>query len=111
MVIIHHPWVIQVHGAFLDLSKAFDSVCHKGLHYELKNSGVNGYIVDLIEPFLQNRRQKIVLNGRYSNWKFVKASVPQSSLLGLIFFLIYISDLHQKLISVAKLFAEDTLDC
>ena len=40
---------LEVRGIFLDLSKAFDKVWHEGLFYKLKNNGINGYILQLIE--------------------------------------------------------------
>ena len=52
--------------------------------------------------------QRVVLNGQSSNLKFVKAGVPQGSALGPSFFLIYINDLSQRLMSDVKLFADDT---
>ena len=61
--------------------------------YKLKNSGINGNLLDLIESF---------------NWKSVKVGVPQDSVLGHLFALICINDLRQGLISDAKLFADNT---
>ena len=55
-----------------------------------------------------NRYQKVVLNGQSSKWQSVNAGVPQGSVLGSLFFLIYINDLPQGLHSDVKLFADDT---
>ena len=62
----------------------------------------------MLEHYLQNRKQRVVLNGQSSNWLDVKAGVPQGSVLRPLFFLIYINDIPENLISVTKLFADDT---
>ena len=49
-----------------------------------------------------------MLNGQTSEWLPVKASVPEGSILGPIFSLIYINDLSNDLVSTAKLFADET---
>ena len=47
--------------------------------------------------------------GLSSNWKNVRAGVPQGSVLSPLLFLIYISDLPRGLHADIKLFADDTL--
>ena len=58
---------LEERGVFLDLSKAFDKVWHEDLLYKLKNNGINGNVLQLIELFLHNRRQRVVLNGQSSS--------------------------------------------
>ena len=58
--------------------------------------------------FLSNRHQLVVLNGQASSWANVKAGVPQGSMLGPLFFLIYINDLSENLKSTVKRFEDDT---
>ena len=62
----------------------------------------------MIESFLHNRRQRVVLNGQSSSWLSVRAGVPQGSVSGPLFFLIYINNLPEGLNSEVKLFADDT---
>ena len=50
----------------------------------------------------------MVLNGQASPWADVKGGVPQGSILGPLFFLIYINDLSENLKSTVRLFADDT---
>ena len=57
---------------------------------------------------LQNRQQRLVLNGQSSNGSPIKAGVPPGSILGPLFFLVYIDDLPNSLLSNPKLFPDDT---
>ena len=98
----------DVRGIFLDLSKAFDRVWHDGLIYKINRIGITGNSLNLIESFLSNRFQWVVLNGQSSSWTPVYAGVPQGSILGPLFFLIYINDLSKDISSTVKLFADDT---
>ena len=56
----------------------------------------------------QSLKQRNVLNDQASSWANVLAGVPQGSILGPFFLLIYIIDLSDDLYSNAKLFADDT---
>ena len=64
--------------------------------------------MNLIIDFLDVRKQRVVLNGQYSSWASVKAGVPQGPILGPLFFLTFINDLSDKLVSKPKQFADDT---
>ena len=99
---------LEVRGVFLDISKAFDKVWHDGLIYKLKRNRITGDLLRLIESFLLDRYQRVVLNGQTSNLNKIKAGVPQGSMLGPLLFLIYINDLPSELRCSAKLFADDT---
>ena len=48
-----------------------------------------------------------MLNGKTSHWGKISAGVPQASILGPLFFLLYINDLTDNLISNVKLLADD----
>ena len=91
----------------MDISKAFDRVWHDGLIYKVKCIGINDIFLKLISSFLENRFQRVVLNGQTSSWEPVLAGVTQSSVLGPLFFLIYINDLSNNLSSNTKLVADD----
>ena len=99
---------LEVRGVFLDISKAFDRVWHEALIYKLKCNGVSGNILCLISSFLSDRYQRVVLNGQSSTWAKLHAGVPQGSILGPLFFLMYINDLPHGLVSDCKMFADDT---
>ena len=99
---------LETRGVFLDISKAFDKVWHKGLLFKLKQNGISGNLLNVITDFLYQRKQRVVLNGQHSSWTNIEAGVPQGSILGPLFFLIYINDLSDGLTSNPKLFADDT---
>ena len=52
--------------------------------------------------------QRTVLNGKTSQWGKISAGVPQGSILGSLFFLVYINDLTTDLKCNVKLFADDS---
>ena len=98
----------KVRGVFLDISKAFNKVWHQGLHYKLRQYGISGELLNVLTDFLDNRTQRVILNGQYSSWAKVEAGVPEGSILGWLLFLIYIKDLSDNLASNPKLFADGT---
>ena len=67
---------VDVRGVFLDISKAFDKVWHDGLVFKLKSYGVEGELLSLLKNYLQNREQRVVLNGQTSGWRKINSGVP-----------------------------------
>ena len=98
----------EVRGVFLDISKAFDKVWHKGLIHKLKQNGIGGPLLKILTYFLKSRKQRVVLNGQHSSWSYVLAGVAQGLILGLLLFPIYINDLSDGLQCNPKLFPDDT---
>ena len=96
----------ETRAVFLDIPKGFDKVWHDVLVFKLKTYGI--ILLLLIESYLLSRQQRVILNGKSSDWSFIMAGVPQGSVLGPLFFLIYINDLVDDLSSDAKFFADDT---
>ena len=96
---------------YLDFQKAFDKVPHQRLLLKLKAHGIGNGIINWIEQWLIDRRQRVVVDGEASNWKSVLSGVPQGSVLGPILFLIYINDLDAEITSKVLKFADDTQKC
>ena len=98
----------DVCAIFLDLSKAFDRVWRQGLIVKLKRIAIEGEMLGIISSFLEVRYQRVTLDGEKSDWALVEAGVPQGSILGPLFFLIYINDLFDVVNSDIRIFADDT---
>ena len=98
---------------YLDFSKAFDKVAHEFLLQKLRAIGITGNLLTWITNWLSNRRQRVVINGKFSDWDSVLSGVPQGSVLGVILFLIFVWDISNgsSLIaphSIFSTFADDT---
>ena len=92
----------------LYISKAFDSVWHAGLLHKRKSYGISGHIFGLISLFVSNRWPRVVLDGKSSQEYPVHARVPQGSILGNNFFLLYINYLPDDVICNIAFYADDT---
>ena len=67
---------LEVRAVFLDISKAFDKVWHKGLIFKLKQNGISDKILNIITDFLSFRKHWVVLNGLASPSFSTEAGVP-----------------------------------
>ena len=99
---------LKTMAVFLELTKAFDRVWHEGILFELKCYSVNGDLSTLIENYLADRKQRVILNGKCSEWVVICAGVPQDSVLGPMFFLVFINNLIANLKCDVKMLADDT---
>ena len=60
------------------------------------------------KKLLTDRKQRVVIESAHSKWRTIKAGVPQGSILGPLFFVIFINDIVTEIHSSIKLFADDT---
>ena len=93
---------------FLERVVNSDRVWHSGLIHKLKAAGVTGNLLQWFTSYLENRKQRVVLSGVKSIWNYIKAGVPQGSILGPLLFLLYINDIVTEIRSNIRLFADDT---
>ena len=100
----------NVFAVFYDLSKAFDRVWHRGLLAKMEHLGVTGKALNWVAGYSQDRRQKVQLEEASSSWQSIPAGVPQGSILGPLFFLIYTHDLPDAVEAGVECdqFADDT---
>jgi hypothetical protein len=97
--------------ALFDLSKAFDKVPHGPLLLKLHSVGLNGPLLSWCRSYLSNRTQSVSVHGVSSNPAPVVSGVPQGSVLGPLFFLVYVNDLCLTKFSPNSslvLYADDT---
>ena len=76
---------------------------------QTKSYGISGQIFGIISSFLSNRRLWVVQDGKSSEKYPVNAGVPQASIIGPTFFLLYINDLPDDVICNIAIYADDTI--
>ncbi len=96
-------------GAYLGLSKAFDTISHDILLHKLEHVSIRGIHLDWFKSYLSNRKQYVHVNDVDSPLRNITCGVPQGSVLQPLVFLIYMNDIGE----IAKhakicLFADDT---
>ena len=83
----------QVDVVFIDFAKVFNVVSHSILFTKLYKYGILGSLLHWSRDYLTNSRRRVIVKGEVSDWLTVTSGMPQGSLLGPLFFIIYINDL------------------
>jgi hypothetical protein len=87
----------NVYCAFLDASKAFDRLVHKGLFLKLLERGFPKCFIDLIVSWYDGLFCRVKWGGTFSDWFPILAGVRQGGILSPTFYSIYVDDLVVKL--------------
>ena len=74
---------LEVRSVFLDIFKKSDKVWHDGIIFKLNQNGISGNLLNLLQDFIKERKQRVVINRQVATWKNINAGVPQLFLIQL----------------------------
>ncbi len=93
---------------YLDFRKTFDNVPHKCLQSKLNTHSITGKIHSWLKNWLSKRKQRVVIDGKATDWRNVLSGVSQGSVLGHVLFIIYVNDMDEGFTCKIFKFADDT---
>ena len=97
-------------AVFIDFRKAFDCVQHPLLLKKLEGMNIDGSAVEWVKSYLTGRQQRVFANDVYSQNLTVTQGVPQGSVLGPLFYIIYANDLSKIVMNCEiAMYADDTV--
>ena len=110
---LEHCWASLAEGSqtdaiYTDYSSAFTSVNHRLLLLKLRHSfNITGRAYSWIESYLCQRSQRVIIDGRHSEWTPVLSGVPEGSILGPLLFACYVADLPKTIKTGCLAYADD----
>ena len=94
---------------FIDLKKAFDCVSTDILLAKLQTHSIRGDYINWFKSYLTGRTQFVHFNGENSDECTLQCGVPQGSILGPLFFIIFVNDIfNMSNVLFSVLYADDT---
>lgn len=96
-----HSTVYQLIDLYHQIAQSFDNKTHTCVIF-----------CDISDAFdrvwYKDRYQRVFIGQSYSSFKPVTAGVPQGLVLDPLLFLMYVNNIADNLLSIARLFADDT---
>ena len=83
----------KLYACFIDFKKAFDSIWHMGLFHKLKEIGLNGELLSLIENIYKNTRCSVRNNNYITQFFDFGKGVRQGCPLSPLLFNLYVNDI------------------
>ena len=94
----------------MDLPEALDTVNHKLLFKQLQDDGFDKKSLSFIESYFTNTKQRTKIGDSFNKYQRIITGVPQGSILGPLFFNIFINDLFLSIdISTLYNYADDNI--
>ena len=96
---------------FIDFARAFDSIDHNIFVKKLKLYGLSESSVSFMSSYIDSRSQSTIINGCVSTEAKLKCGTAQGSILGPLFFILYVNDIfsYVKYNNSLTMYADDTL--
>ena len=94
---------------FLDISKYFDKIWHKGLIEKCRiQYNISGPLLEWLITYLKDRSQIVRVGTSFSPPEKILSGCPQGSVLGPLLAIMYLNDLSDKTENDALFYADDT---
>ena len=98
----------QMDAIYTDYSAAFQSINHELVIHKLKHSyQIQDSALKWFVSYLSDRRQRVIVNGKVSDWRPVTSGVPEGAILAPLIFSMYINDLPNLIQSGCLMYADD----
>ena len=110
---LSHGWTAmqekaQLDAVYTDFSSAFQSVNHQLLLYKLHRMyGLEGNALKWMTSYLGRRKQRVVLNGKVSDWVPVTSGTPEGGHLSPLLFSLFVNDLPSVISTNCLMFCDD----
>lgn len=78
---------------YIDMKKAFDTVSKEKLLEKIQATGIHGKAYKIVETYLQNRPQTVIVNNTESDEQIAEYGIPQGGNLPPLLYILYTNDM------------------